>query len=487
MNLPSKQECERWDQAQVAGFMVKNNMPECASIIVKLKINGQRLMNLSECDISKFSLIHQPQLQKIVQDIRKNDGSLLDKFRRLKSKPLPNIPARDYGDDDQSSDREYHNEEYEELPEEDNYEPPPSHREFSAPSASLPRGEYLDQRPSRPPKTPLRPGRVSKQLPPEPQTSDEEDYINPDAANDGDYVEPEENPASNPMMHGGSRAARDLDCGPKFYKVPDKEERSLTFPPNRLCPVPAKQTQSLPPRPSPRLNIRRSPLPVQESADNTEYEVADPHDSPRPQPPAGPRPPLPRPLLRESKPSIMPKPEIKPREFESRTLPVMHQDQNSPPRAFTMDFKRPKLPCPQFTPPTAERGGVAAENGSMSQEKDRDMSNKPWFAGACDRRTADEALLRSNKDGAFLVRRSSGQDALQPFTLVVFYRGRVYNIPIRVVAGSGQFALGRQKHGEEHFSSISHIVENHQRNPLVLIDAQSNSKDSTKLCHAVKP
>uniref|UniRef100_A0A3B4YED8 Uncharacterized protein n=1 Tax=Seriola lalandi dorsalis TaxID=1841481 RepID=A0A3B4YED8_SERLL len=36
------------------------------------------------------------QLQKIVQDIKKNDGSLLNKLRRLKSKPLPKVPARDY-------------------------------------------------------------------------------------------------------------------------------------------------------------------------------------------------------------------------------------------------------------------------------------------------------------------------------------------------------------------------------------------------------
>uniref|UniRef100_A0A3P9N5A0 Uncharacterized protein n=1 Tax=Poecilia reticulata TaxID=8081 RepID=A0A3P9N5A0_POERE len=36
------------------------------------------------------------QLQKMVQDIKKNDGSLLNKIRRLKSKPRPNVPARDY-------------------------------------------------------------------------------------------------------------------------------------------------------------------------------------------------------------------------------------------------------------------------------------------------------------------------------------------------------------------------------------------------------
>lgn len=86
-----------------------------------------------------------------------------------------------------------------------------------------------------------------------------------------------------------------------------------------------------------------------------------------------------------------------------------------------------------------------------------------------------------------MVRKSSGQDAQQPYTLVVFYKGRVYNIPIRFIPSTQQYALGSEKKGEEYFSSVSHIIENHQRTPLVLIDSHSNSKDTTKLCYPVKP
>lgn len=53
------------------------------------------------------------------------------------------------------------------------------------------------------------------------------------------------------------------------------------------------------------------------------------------------------------------------------------------------------------------------------------------------------------QDGAFMVRKSSGQDAQQPYTLVVFYNGRVYNIPIRFIPTTQQYALGREKRGEE--------------------------------------
>ncbi|KAA8584036.1 hypothetical protein FQN60_015244 [Etheostoma spectabile] len=90
-------------------------------------------------------------------------------------------------------------------------------------------------------------------------------------------------------------------------------------------------------------------------------------------------------------------------------------------------------------------------------------------------------------DGAFMVRKSSGQDVQQPYTLVVFYKGRVYNIPIRFIPTTQQYALGREKKGEEYFSSLSHIIDNHQKFPLMLIDSQSNTKEATRLCYPVRP
>nr|XP_046257763.1 B-cell linker protein isoform X2 [Scatophagus argus] len=510
MNLPSREECEGWDQTQVAFFLCKNKMQECAATVTRLRIDGQRLLNLSDSDMSKFSLIHQPQLQKIVQDIRKNDSGLLNKLRRLKSKPLPKLPARDYRDDDQQSEPDYDNEMYEDPREDqdDSYEPPPSHRVFTTtPSASFQKGEYLDNcrtQPNQPSRKPLRPDKASKKLPPEPthMGSDEEDYINPDGSNDDDnYVEPAENPPSNPMMHCGSRAGRDLpmlptpspECepSPDFYEVPDKENNSLSLPTSRasrLSPIPTTHSHSLPPKPSPRVNVRRSPTPVQEPTDNDEYEVCDPEDSTSDKPAEGPPPLRPKPLPRERspKPPLKPRPDLKPREFESRTLPVMQTEQKPPPKAFTLDMKRPKIPPPQFTSAPANRGSFCAENGSVDQDKDADICNKSWYA-ACDRKTADDALFRSNKDGAFMVRKSSGQDAQQPYTLVVFYNSRVYNIPVRFIPTTQQYALGREKRGEEYFRSVSHIIENHKRIPLVLIDSQSNTKDATKLCYPVKP
>ncbi|CAN9500049.1 unnamed protein product [Ophioblennius macclurei] len=451
------------------------------------------------------------QLQKIVQDIKKNDSSLLNRLKRLKSKPCPNVPARDYLDDnresdDQLSDPDYDNDTYECPHEEDNYEPPPSQRVFASNnSGSFPRAEYIDScrsRPSRPPKKPLRPGKQSKQLPPEPTLEgSDEDYIDPDVHTDDDnYVEPAENPPPSHLPHGIRRTGRELPMlppdvverqpSPECYEVPDSKENSFTPSANRLCVLPPIKTHPLPPKPSPRINMR-SHSPIQEPTCDDEYEVCDPDDAPSNKPAEGPPPPrFPKPVPRERspKPPVGPRPELKPKAFDSRTLPMGQTLPKPPSKSFTLDLKRPKAPLPQTaSPKPPERGSVATENASTDQDNDADIFRKPWFANTCDRRTADDALCRSNKDGAFMVRKSSGHDAQQPYTLVVFYNSRVYNIPIRFIPGTQQYALGREKIGEEFFSSVTNIIESHQRNPLVLIDSQSNAKDATTLCYPVKP
>ncbi|XP_055018816.1 B-cell linker protein isoform X2 [Boleophthalmus pectinirostris] len=474
------------------------------------KFNMDTLSKLTAPAAVKFR-----QLQKIVQDIKKNDGSILDKLRRFKNKSVPRLPARDYRgedrEDSEDSDPEYDNETYEAPGVDDSYEPPPSHQQRVFSSGPLPRGEYVDScrgPPNRPLKKPHHAGRAGKRLPlpprPNHQDNDEEDYISPDGSNDDDnYIEPEEHPPQR------GRAVRNLPkvpehrpSSPDCYEVPDTEMKpqlkpQVKPPPpvlNRLCPVPS-QTHSLPPTPSPRLPPR-SPTP--EPTGDDEYEVCDANDKCSGDKPKESRPlphPKPRPRQRSPKPPIKPKLPAKPsfREFDSntnRTLPATPSEAVTPPsKTFSLDMKRPKLPVPHFMShkQTDQKLPDAPDSGSAEEDKEAELQSKPWFADSCDRRTADDVLVQSNQDGAFLVRKSSGHDAQQPYTLVVLYNGRVYNIPIRFLPSSQQFALGREKKGEEYFSSLTHIIEHHQRTPLVLIDSQSNNKDATRLCVPVKP
>ncbi|KAM8924784.1 LOW QUALITY PROTEIN: B-cell linker protein [Pelodytes ibericus] len=137
--------------------------------------------------------------------------------------------------------------------------------------------------------------------------------------------------------------------------------------------------------------------------------------------------------------------------------------------------------------PAKQRPVAPSRNNVFSAlEQEAGVVSKEWYASSCDRKTAEEALYASCKDGSYLVRKSSGQDSKQPYTLVVFYNRKVYNIPVRYIESTRQYALGKEKSGEERFGSIDEMIDNHQCTPLVLIDSQNNTKDSTKLRFAVK-
>ncbi|XP_067879355.1 B-cell linker protein-like [Heterodontus francisci] len=114
------------------------------------------------------------------------------------------------------------------------------------------------------------------------------------------------------------------------------------------------------------------------------------------------------------------------------------------------------------------------------------LPSKPWYASNRDRKTAEAVLRENGKDGAFLVRPSSGCGRNQPYTLAVLYRRKVYNIPIRFIEGSNQYVLGKEKAGEMWFNSVRGMIDYYQQNSLILIDQQNNTKDSTLLLHPVR-
>uniref|UniRef100_A0A674HY79 SH2 domain-containing protein n=1 Tax=Terrapene triunguis TaxID=2587831 RepID=A0A674HY79_9SAUR len=121
-----------------------------------------------------------------------------------------------------------------------------------------------------------------------------------------------------------------------------------------------------------------------------------------------------------------------------------------------------------------------------SAPQDPGMQDQAWYAGSCDRHLADSPPLP--QDSAFMVRQSSGQGWNQPFTLAVLYKGHVYNIPIRYVESSRQYALGKDgKSREERFDSVAGIIQHYREHPLVLIEGSSASRAHTCLLFPVKP
>ncbi|XP_072538112.1 uncharacterized protein [Salminus brasiliensis] len=173
-----------------------------------------------------------------------------------------------------------------------------------------------------------------------------------------------------------------------------------------------------------------------------------------------------------------PPPDIWSHSFPVKTPPPTPN--NKPPLPFGLKEPKPSPPLPpsvESAVPMMPPGGQEA--GLHSQE---------WFAGICGRKTAEDTLLKVNKDGSFLVRCSTAQNAQQPYTLVVLFNQRVYNIPVRFLKDLNSYALGKEgKKNEELFSSLQEMISHHKDNPLLLIDSKSQAKHTTYLTHPSLP
>ncbi|XP_052654241.1 B-cell linker protein isoform X2 [Harpia harpyja] len=577
--LPSQEEFENWTAFQVADLLRQFGMPESAVVVEKLGMNGSHFLNISDYELSQFKIMHQPKLQKMVHDIKKNESGIINKFKKLKKKPPPSLPQRDYASEhagneeeqwsddfdsdyenpDDHSDSEMYVVPSEENPD-DSYEPPPSEQEKKKIPSAFPisRGEYADNRtshqqlppinkplpstaspamsrPKKPsvPSLPLPPPAAKPKVPPKPKecSDDEDNYIVPVDNDDDNYIEPTESSMSLPTRPSVNRVMKTTKSAatnsPKpsltsdmqeVYEVPEEEEKPSPPPVTRFTkPLPSTPAQNTEhshvhsmTRESPKLDTSRNILPLPRNrlhlkADHEANNNGENHSFNNTQEsrfPTGAAPsPLPRGLKKTSNAVNSPKPCLPSRE----TLTVNEEKPTAAERRRGSSQELPLPPLPSGAqkpllqkssilpkvPEAANRSLGTSPHSSISSisstaDQDAGVYSKAWYAATCDRKTAEDALYRSNKDGSFLIRKSSGQDSRQPYTLVVFYNRRVYNIPIRFIESTRQYALGREKSGEERFDSVAEIVENHQRTSLVLIDSQNNTKDSTKLKHIVR-
>ncbi|XP_028915553.1 B-cell linker protein isoform X2 [Ornithorhynchus anatinus] len=569
--LPFREEFESWTPSQVTDLLRQFGMHECAATVENFRIDGTKFLHLTEHELNRFSVIHQPQLQKIVHDIKKNEGGIMNKFKKLKHKAPPSVPQRDYASENVADEEEQWSDDFDsdyENPDEhsdsetyvipgeenadDSYEPPPTEQEKRKlpPSLMLPLGEYADkrsnQRPPAPLSKPLRSGPAhmlstlpvqpvtqKPQVPPKPKEclEDEADYVVPVEDEDENYIHPTESslPQPAPVVNRFVKPPNSTKItsapvtapAPEVYEVPESEEKP-SLPPNRII-------KPLPPKPSMgsggypfSSKIRESPVSAPETAPRQALplprnlpskpihhtEKRDDNDIPSSSgareskfhsSPAAPSP-LPRAgkkINTQQKPTpILPHRdqlnvnEEKPVPVERRRGSGQRQEFLHPtaPSIAPKPIHQKPIPLPK-PPEVANRTLDVPLHGFSTSfhfpDQEAGVHSRTWYAGSCDRKSAEAALYRSNRDGSFLIRKSSGHNSKQPYTLVVFYNKRVYNIPVRFIESTKQYALGREKNGEEHFSSVAEIIENHQHTPLVLIDSQSNTKDSTRLKYAI--
>ncbi|NWZ75889.1 CLNK protein, partial [Poecile atricapillus] len=91
---------------------------------------------------------------------------------------------------------------------------------------------------------------------------------------------------------------------------------------------------------------------------------------------------------------------------------------------------------------------IKQEMQSLTQPTEKDLNKCEWYVGEYDRHKAEKILLQKNIDETFLVRDCSKKSKAEPYVLVVYYGRRVYNIKVRFLEESQQYALGTGLRGE---------------------------------------
>ncbi|XP_041492215.1 cytokine-dependent hematopoietic cell linker [Microtus oregoni] len=118
---------------------------------------------------------------------------------------------------------------------------------------------------------------------------------------------------------------------------------------------------------------------------------------------------------------------------------------------------------------------------------EKNVQKNEWYIGEYSRQAVEEALMKEKKDGTFLVRDCSTKSKAEPYVLVVFYGNKVYNVKIRFLESSQQFALGTGLRGNEMFGSVEDIIEYYKHFPIKLIDGKDKAGVHREQCYLTQP
>uniref|UniRef100_A0A8B9ZX40 SH2 domain-containing protein n=1 Tax=Anas zonorhyncha TaxID=75864 RepID=A0A8B9ZX40_9AVES len=116
-----------------------------------------------------------------------------------------------------------------------------------------------------------------------------------------------------------------------------------------------------------------------------------------------------------------------------------------------------------------------------------DLNKYEWYIGEYDRHEAEMALLQENTDETFLVRDCSKKSNTEPYVLVVYYGRRVYNIKVRFLEDSQQYALGTGLRGNDKFNSVKEIIDFYKYVPITLIDGKDKAGSQREQCYLSYP
>ncbi|KAJ8276269.1 hypothetical protein COCON_G00080210 [Conger conger] len=520
-NIPSKAEVMRWQAPQLADYMRKMDLGGCDKVIMKHTMTGQRFLTMSDNDLQKFPKLHTPLISKICREINKKEEKRgFFPKKTVHKYPEPVAVPEDVGWDSEEfdqSDDDYESPDadggdgsggdYESPVEEDphrdrqdsdndnyDYEPPPSEpleelpRQI-CPAKPLGDSDYIDNNRIRGVSM-----KVPNNLPPVPPSAQGPDPppslpVQPSLR----YLGPSL-PDVSSLHRGPSGYQPNLSQAPgpqvDRSKKPTTLERGLPClptPPERDSPGPERKPWGIgdrathPRRPpvvekppeAPRLHKPPVPGPgvgrrVSSVGQNTSRPFAqDRNDGPDDVGGAA----FSSNTFPLSGRSLPPRPGMSPAHFDSlpSSLPATASlpSRLQPAVNIHRSSSRSQADhCPR-PPPQPQRASIPVPE----PESEQDL-NPQWYVGPATRAVAEGNLRRINQDGTFLVRDSSRGSSTQPYTLMVLYQDKVYNIQIRYNADEDIYLLGTGFKISENFLQVKDIIAHHRQTPLLLIDAK---------------
>ncbi|NWH43372.1 CLNK protein, partial [Fregata magnificens] len=167
----------------------------------------------------------------------------------------------------------------------------------------------------------------------------------------------------------------------------------------------------------------------------------------------------------EKKPEIsFPTQQYKPKHHPEASLQCTRSSKSVCSSGSTLNVENLSVKrSPSPTPYTAcknksKHSLVKQEMQSLTQPTEKDLNKYEWYIGEYDRHEAEKALLQENTDETFLVRDCSKKSNAEPYVLVVYYGRRVYNIKVRFLEDSQQYALGTGLRGDDVSKIPSNVI-----------------------------
>ncbi|XP_027141399.1 lymphocyte cytosolic protein 2a isoform X2 [Larimichthys crocea] len=466
----------------------------CDKVVLKNSISGSRFVNLSDNDLQKFPKLHAPLISKISTEISKKEerrGLFSKKTTPKYHEPETTAEVHGWGEDEfddeefdddyespYSGDEEGSGGDYEspndDLDGSNDYEPPPSEPPEDmvhklCPTLPIGDSDYIDNRNNHvsnrgpPPALSPRPPATTLSVP-SPRMPGESSSSRRDTS--PHCGRPSGNTAPGPpQIFRGNKPGRDSGSNPSPVRGPHRNttsDKAGTQPWRPQLDVPDAPTWSKPPALPPastsinRTNssARQPPNRFDGRREQTLDEATKHNTFPLHNKSLPPRPGLPG---LPSRPGDSMPPNIP----SSGSLPHKLQSAVAEQRGNFGSDRQSFRPSPSTT--------------ARTQELD-----PCWYVGKVTRGQAEGCLKRVCKDGAYLVRDSTRQLANQPYTLMVFYQDKVYNVQIR--QQNQQFLLGTGLKVQESFPSVSGIIGHYSQSPLLLIDAKNRSSSQQNQC-----